>query len=121
MPIGNGDYWICKTHDNANIEWTVKNAYQKIALNLAFNACKKQSKNPKSCKVLDEECEGFHLGVSTKPMWRCTALDTQAKAWHSNYYINKDDAAIAAKNYCKSKSDIPETCYVNLITCININ
>ncbi len=117
----NGDYWICKTHDNANREWINKSSYQKVALNLSFDRCKKESKNPRSCKTSANDCEGFHLGLSTKPYWRCTALDSTATAWKSNYYTNKDDAYLAAKAYCKSKSKVPDTCYVNFMTCLNAN
>jgi hypothetical protein len=117
----NQDYWICRTQDINQMEWTAKSEYQKIALNLAFDACKKRSKNPSTCKASTEACEGFHLGKSTKSFWRCTALDRAADYWRSNYYHHKDDAIMAAKAYCKSKSSVPETCYVNVITCININ
>ncbi|RUR12946.1 hypothetical protein [Legionella sp. km772] len=120
-PDENQDYWVCKTHDNNNVEWTVKNKYQKIALNLSFDACKKQSKNPNTCKTSSNDCEGFHLGLSTKPYWRCTALDKKSGVWKSNYYPNRDDAYMAAKDYCKSKSQAPETCYVHVLTCTNIN
>lgn len=121
MPDDGQDYWVCKTHDETNREWIVKNNYQKIALNLSFNECKKQSKNPMSCKTSINDCEGFHLGLSTKPFWRCTALDVTATAWRSNYYSNREDAALAAQAYCKSMSTMPGTCYINLVTCINLN
>jgi len=121
MPINNNVYWVCKTHDNNNLEWSVKNSYKKVALNLAFDACKKQSKTPKSCKTSLNDCEGFQNGLSTKPLWRCTALERGAGHWLSNYYSNREDAAIAAKDYCKTQSSIPETCYVNLIGCTNAN
>ena len=120
-PTEDHDYWVCKTQDENNMEWIIKNNYQKIALNLSFDACKKESKDPKTCKTSVNSCEGFHLGLSTKPFWRCTALDKKADYWTSNYYPNMDDAAIAAKAYCKSKSKVPDSCYVNLITCANAN
>lgn len=121
LPDPQEDHWVCKAHDNAHLEWTVKGSYQKIALNLAFEACKKQSKSPISCKISPEDCEGFHLGSSTKPYWRCAALDSMDGYWPSNYYRQRDDAIYAAKAYCKSKSSIPETCYVNVVTCANVN
>jgi hypothetical protein len=121
MPINNNAYWICKTHDNNHLEWTVKNLYKKVALNLSFEACKKQSKSPLTCKTSSNDCEGFENGKSTRPLWRCTALERGSGYWRSNYYANREDAAIAAKDYCKSQSNIPETCYVNLITCMNTN
>lgn len=115
------DYWVCKTRDNSDREWVVKNKYQKIALNISFDSCKKQSKKPMTCKTSNNSCEGFHLGLSTKPYWRCVAIDSKAAAWKSNYYPNKDDAYMAAKAYCKSKSKIPDTCYVHVLSCENIN
>lgn len=121
MPSNDTTYWVCKTMDNNNLEWIVKNKYKKIATNLAFDACKKQSKNPKSCKTSANDCEGFQNGFSTKPLWQCSALDKGTGLWKSNYYAHRDDAAIAAKDYCKTQSTIPETCYVNLIGCINAN
>ncbi len=115
------DNWTCKSHDAAHMEWSVSNAYQRMAINLAFDACKKQSKWPKTCKTSLNDCEGFLNGISTKPIWRCLALDAQAQPWQSYYYTTKDDAALAAKAYCKSKSAVPDTCFVNMVTCININ
>lgn len=115
------DYWICKAHDATQKEWVVQNTYQRMAINLAFDACKKQSTSPLTCNTSNNSCEGFIDGVSTKPLWLCLALDANATPWRSNYYTNKEDAALAAKAYCKSKSELPETCYVNMITCNNIN
>lgn len=119
MPINS--YWICKTHDANDLEWTVKNGYKKIAINLAFDACKKQSKSPATCKTSNNDCDEFRNGVSIKPQWTCTALEKGSGYWRSNYYTHREDAAIAAKDYCKTQSSIPETCYVNLIGCTNKN
>lgn len=116
-----GTYWICKSHDKDHVEWTAKSEYRKIALNSSLAACKKRSTFPATCRTSHEDCEGYHLGLSIKPFWRCTALDRTAAYWRSNYYPHKDDAILAAKAYCKSKSSVPETCYVNVITCSNIN
>lgn len=119
--VNKDDYWQCSTHDNAHLEWLATSAYQKAALNTAFASCKKQSQAPSSCKSSNEDCELFHNGQTTKPFWHCVALDTDAARWPSNYYTNKDDAAIAAKAFCKSESNNPDSCYVNMLTCININ
>lgn len=116
-----GSYWTCTTRDSEKLEWTAKNAYQKVAINLAFSACKKQSKNPMTCKASIHDCEGFIQGVSTKPFWRCTALDEAGMPWKSIYYVQRDDAALAAKAYCKDNSAVPDTCYINLVTCKNYN
>lgn len=117
----NSTYWQCTTEDKANKQWMAKNAYQKMALNLAFASCKKESQYPESCKATNENCEGFYLGMSTRPLWRCTALDRTAEPWQSNFYSQRDDAALAAQAFCKDKSTVPETCYVNMVTCRNLN
>lgn len=117
----NVNYWQCTTHDNANKQWTVKNMYRKVALNFAFAACKKESQNPASCKASVDDCEGFNQGMSTKPAWRCTAIDREADYWRSNLYIHRDDAALAALAYCRQKSAVPFTCYLNVVTCVNLN
>ena len=120
-PSANGDSWQCISRDSSKQEWTANNAYQKVAMNLAFDACKKQSTNPKTCKASEEDCEGFHLGLSTRPYWYCVALDEEGSPWKSSYYRTRDDAAMAAKDYCRNNSSAPETCYMDFVTCININ
>lgn len=52
-------------------------------------------------------------------MWRCTAIDITAQPWESNFYSNRDDAALAAQAYCKENSTLPATCYINMVTCAN--
>lgn len=118
---GVGTYWQCIVEDSANKQWTAKSPYQKIAINTAFAECKKESQYPASCKASKSNCEGFNLGKSTKPYWQCTALDLTAEPWKSNFYIQREDAALAAKAFCKANSTIPDTCYINLVTCRNIN
>jgi hypothetical protein len=113
-------YWLCTTHDSANGQWSARSIYQKAALNIAYAECKKRSAAPKSCKASVDDCEGFNQGMSTRPSWRCTALDMTAKPWKSNSYRHREDAALAAKAYCKEKSVVPETCYINLVTCVNL-
>jgi hypothetical protein len=120
-PLTNGNYWQCVTHDKTNKVWTAQSAYQKMAINIAFAACKKESQHPTTCKTAVVDCEGFNQGVSTKPMWRCTALDRAAQPWKSDFYPQQDDAALGAKAYCKDNSTVPDTCYVNLVTCRNVN
>lgn len=121
-PITNkSTYWKCSTHDKTAKEWIGTNEYRKVAINIAFDSCKKQSEFPLSCKTSNEDCEGFVMGVSTKPMWRCTAIDKTAEPWQSNFYTQRDDAAFAANAFCKANSTVPETCYVNFVTCRNLN
>lgn len=118
-------YWQCITEDGANNTWSAKSNFQKAALNMAFASCKKESTVPSTCKTSESSCEGFNLGpgvsISNKPMWRCTALDEAAEAWRSTLYSGRDDAALGAKAFCKDRSDVPDTCYVNFVTCINLN
>lgn len=115
----NGNYWQCKSNDATDTYWESKNIYQKIALNFSFAKCKKNSKVPATCKTSVANCARFVAGVNVMPMWECTAFDKEAFAWTSNQYPHREDAALAAQAYCKQKSPIPETCYINLITCLN--
>ena len=116
-----GDYWQCNTHDNSYKTWSARNSYQRVALNLAYAACKKQSQNPASCVAATTDCEQYINDTSTKPIWYCIALDSAAIVWKSNYYTKIDDAALAAKAYCQDKSSVPGTCYVPMVACVNIN
>jgi hypothetical protein len=115
------NYWRCIAHDDENKEWIAKSSFELAAINKAYDACKKQSNIPSSCKTAKETCEVFMNGVSTRPMWRCTAFDQMAKSWPSNTYTHRDDAAIAAKAYCEQGSAFPDTCFINLMTCKNMN
>ncbi len=54
-------------------------------------------------------------------MWRCAALDAKGTSWSSNLYRDKEQAALAAKEYCQQESDVHSTCTVNLISCTNLN
>ena len=112
-------YWQCTTNDANNKLWIAKSIYQKAALNIAFANCKKQSTSPSSCKASVNDCEGFNQNMSIRPMWQCTALDESAESWRSNFYAQRDDAALGAKEFCKNKSTVPATCYINMVTCVN--
>ncbi|MGQ3892253.1 hypothetical protein [Legionella sp. CNM-4043-24] len=115
------DDWQCRSHDGLNKEWTGRSDYERAALNKAFDACRKASDDPASCKVAKVDCEFFVNGQTTQAMWQCVAMDQMAKVWPSNPYPQRDDAAIAAREYCQSKSGYPDTCYTNLMTCKNLN
>lgn len=117
----NGDYWQCTTSDASSKQWSAISIYQKISLNFAYALCKKESTVPATCRATKDNCEQFVRGVSIKPMWQCTALDMTAVPWRSNPYAQRDDAALAAKAYCRQKSVVPGTCYVNMVTCVNRN
>ncbi len=117
----NTSYWECSAHDSESKQWDIRSIYERVASTKAFDACKKQSNVPLSCKTTRESCDYFAHGTSTRPMWQCTALDQKAKAWLGNVYTNKDDAALGAKAYCQEKSTVPDSCYINFITCKNLN
>lgn len=114
-------YWQCSVYDGAGKQWMVQSSYQLAAINRAFDACKKQSQHPATCKSSKEDCDAFVNGRSTRPLWQCTALDHTGTPWPSNLYPQRDDAALAAKAFCQHNNGSPDTCYVNLITCKNIN
>lgn len=112
-------YWQCVTQDKTDKQWSAKNTFQKVALNLAFSTCKKESMAPLTCKTSKSRCEGFNQGERMKSGWVCTALDDFAQAWPSVVYSSREEAALGAKGFCKHNSAVPETCYINLITCAN--
>ena len=114
-------YWQCRAHDTQGNQWVVNNLYEQVATNKAFEACKKQSDAPTSCKALKDNCDYFSNGLSTRPMWRCMALDLMSKIWKNDPRANRDEAALEAEAICKQHSPMPETCYINLMTCKNLN
>ncbi len=114
-------YWKCTVSDAENRQWPGQADYQVSAINRALENCKRESKVPKTCKAAKEACEMIVNGVTTRPMWRCLALDQAAVPWFSNIYDHGDDAAMAAKAYCQANSTLPETCYVYLFNCRNLN
>jgi hypothetical protein len=115
------NYWQCTSSDKEHNQWLAKSQFELSATNRAMEACKKQSQYPQSCKAPKESCDAIINGYSTRPMWQCTALDVMAKPWRSSFYVQRDDAALGAKNYCRQKSSLPDTCYINLLTCNNLN
>ncbi|MDI9818807.1 MULTISPECIES: hypothetical protein [unclassified Legionella] len=119
--IADTNYWKCTAHDAEHKEWTGHSSYQLTSINRAYEACKRQSRVPESCQTSKESCEQIVDGMTTSPMWRCVALDESAAPWASNIYRNASDAAVAAKAYCQANSILPETCYVYLFTCRNLN
>ena len=115
------DYWQCTTSDADDQQWIAKNTYERAAANIAYSSCKKQSRLPATCKASKETCEHIVNGLTDKPMWQCTAIDQFAKPWISNIYLQRYDAALAAKAYCQENSKNPGSCYINLLTCVNKN
>lgn len=118
---GANNYWLCAAYDGHDKQWQAKSPYQRTAINQAWDACKKQSAIPDTCKAAKEFCEAIIKGVSNKPMWKCTAFDQMAKSWVSDVYRQRNDAALGAKAYCQERSGVPHSCYVNLMTCTNLN
>jgi len=114
-------YWQCIAQDSQEKRWVVQSPYERVATTRAFEACKKQSAAPIGCKTPKDSCEYFTNGLSTRPMWRCMALDQMSKPWYSSIHANRDDAAIESKEICKNHSAMPESCYINLMTCKNLN
>lgn len=114
------DFWRCQSEDEAERIWKVDDVYQKRAINAAYAFCKKQSKYPKSCHVAKTGCQFFANGVNTDQLWVCSALDKLSQLWPSNPYPNRNDAVVAAREYCQQKSQASDSCYVNLLTCKSI-
>ncbi|MCE3045032.1 hypothetical protein [Legionella sp. 16cNR16C] len=121
QPGNTEENWKCRVYDQTKKEWLAVSNYELTALNKAFDSCKKESQFPLTCKATRANCDGFADGHSLSPLWQCTALDDEAQAWLSIYYRHRDDAVFSAKDYCRNHSKVPETCYVNLLTCRNIN
>ena len=114
------NYWICSASDGHQT-WSSQAAEQRAAINHAYDSCKKASELPKQCLSSRESCEFYLQGKSTRPLWQCTALDPDTKRWKSNFYSKRDDAALAAKAYCKDNSGYPDSCYIVLSSCKNLN
>ena len=122
------NYWQCNASDREKKQWIGRGAYSRVASSKAFEACKKESHAPTSCISSEGVCEYYVHGVSTSvygmnehAQWQCVALDQMAKSWESNINSNRDDAALEAKAFCHEHSSVPDSCYINLLTCKNIN
>lgn len=113
--------WQCIARDTNQKQWIIKSNYQRNAINLALEACKKESTLPTTCQALDDDCDSLINGFSTKPLWRCIALDQTATPWIGKLSSNRDNAALSAKASCKNQSTLPESCYINMLTCKNLN
>lgn len=122
-------YWECTAHDDTKQQWTAKNPYRLLANNHALDACKKQSHHPTSCVSLTKDCHySDHHELPLKKLnsltessgWQCTALDRNANVWHNHTHPQQEAAALEAKSSCQRNSRIPDTCYVNLITCVRL-
>jgi hypothetical protein len=137
-PAWAATYWQCIAQDGESKQWTAKSTYQRMANTKAFEACKKESHIPATCTVPEETCvylnqvadssapvvvtKAIHnqSRTSNGSLWQCTALDWRAKPWLNRPAPNQDAAAMSAKAFCQRHSSLPDTCYVNLITCRNV-
>lgn len=120
------NYWQCMAHDALKKQWEAKSSYERVAANKAFETCKKESKVPTTCTAVQDSCNYFGKPIVITPgssegaIWKCTALDSAAHPW-IKMSSNRDAAALSAKSTCVQHSSVPDTCYINLLTCININ
>ena len=55
--------------------------------------------------------------INNHVIWRCTALDQMAQSWVGHISANRDDAALDAEAYCQEHSSVPDSCYIDLLTC----
>lgn len=115
------ELWTCQARDNTNSKWTDSATYQRRAINLALEQCKRESLTPLSCKVEFETCDVIISANSDHPLWRCTALDQLATPWKGGVFPSRDLAAISANEFCKKHSEMPDTCYNNVLMCTNLN
>ena len=112
------DFWNCKSSDARSNTWQAQSKYLKKALNLAYDGCKKASLVPKSCIMSRNNCLRYYNG--SKRLWQCSAIDFKAKLYPSSTMEVRYKAALDAKEYCKKKSSMPATCFINMATCKTI-
>lgn len=112
--------WRCVTVDAENKQWIANSSYQITALNKSLDECKKESKVPATCSVLKDSCNINLTNSSSRVQWQCTAFDFLADSWTATSSAGPDRAALSAKAYCRHKSALPDSCYINLITCLSL-
>lgn len=108
--------WQCVVLDQTQKKWVGFASFKRTAKQKAMDTCKKESIYPKTCMHVGS-CFSSNNSLAKSGLWVCTALDRNGDPWISNGASDKWSAALAAKGYCKSKSTIPHTCYVNTVTC----
>lgn len=113
--------WQCTAYDAEQKEWLEQSDYQITALNKSFAECKKQSRFPHTCTINKANCKALVFGIPLKinSDWSCIALDEAGISWPSNIYNSAMEAAMAAKEYCRENSAVPDTCYIYNYTCKN--
>lgn len=112
--------WHCTATDQQQHRWTLDTPYEKVSQMKVLDRCRKESPIPDTCQAPKAACEMSLNGVTQRPLWQCTAMDRKARIWKSHVFSQKYEAAAAAKADCQHESAIPLSCYVNLITCINL-
>ncbi|MBA2648960.1 MAG: hypothetical protein H0U75_05030 [Legionella sp.] len=109
--------WKCTIYDVDRKVWSSSSGHHTLAIHSVFDSCLKESRLPQSCQKKTITCEGYDQIQKDGQGWVCTAFDRLAKAWPSRSSSNVDAAALRAKQACRSKSRVPETCYINFVTC----
>ena len=112
--------WVCTATDKFKLAWQASGPYEMTVVTAAIAACKKNSRMPQSCQSKAWTCETYINGMPTKPLWECSALDALAHVWKNEPSLVRDDAALAAKERCLHNSPKPESCYINMVSCINL-
>ena len=112
------DQWQCVSMDYSEKKWIGFAAFQRAARQKALDSCKKNSVYPKSCILVKASClSPFSYKGKPDGLWVCTALDRNGSPWKSDGKIDRIASALAARAYCRAKSSIPYTCYINTVTC----
>lgn len=113
--------WECVAKDDNHKQWIAHSTYQRNATIRALESCKKESNLPGTCQTRDSDCDALVNGRSTRPLWRCVAFDFTATPWYNNPTRDRTAAALSAKSICIERSTVPDSCYINMITCTNLN
>lgn len=103
--------WQCTVGDQQGRQWTAHHRYQRLATNLADEACKKKSNFPRSCHRISDTCEAFNAPQAMSGLWQCFALDQLAQTWAGDISLQSETALLSAKAICRAHSRVPETCY----------
>ena len=111
----------CTVSDSEGRGWTANSPYARVAINKAIEACKSESHDPRSCQAPIDSCQIAIQDIAPdKGLWQCSAMDLMAKTWINTPHPDRDEAAISAKINCQKYSGMPESCYINLMTCKNL-
>lgn len=121
-PLAHADpnYWICYATDGHHT-WSSPSSEQRSAINNAYDACKKTSDDPAKCSTDKENCDYYMYGKSAKPLWECYALDHNSRRWKNSPRTTRNSAALASKAKCQNHSSFPDSCYMVLWTCKDLN